>query len=148
MGNENALRHLRAQVVNEHASLAGLLRMCLMLGAETGSAELRTWASRELNGYDNDADLPPYRQIVGVLCIDTLSGPHHVTGQQISPVQLPEFARDEVSNDIDMLQPIEELERLATTTEDAVLLSKSGFPELAVLWSHQLGPHQQVLRVY
>ncbi|MEV6102547.1 hypothetical protein [Nocardia sp. NPDC051981] len=55
------LRDLRNHVGDEHEPLAGLLRKCLMLGAVTGSDDLRLWASRELEGHGDNDPLPAYR---------------------------------------------------------------------------------------
>jgi hypothetical protein len=145
---DNSLRQLRTRVLDESTSLAGLLRMCLMLGAETGSEELRAWASKELNGYDDDGELPEHRKVHAPLFIDSISGNSHVTGQQISPGQLPKFARDRIHNEILLFQPIEELERMAMSNKDSVSLTMPGFAELAALWSSELGMFQQILSVY
>ncbi|MBT2598120.1 hypothetical protein [Arthrobacter sp. ISL-72] len=52
------LGSLREQILDESEPLAGLLRKCLLLGAETGSESLRQWARYELSGYDDDAEVP------------------------------------------------------------------------------------------
>ena len=48
------LTDLRERVIDEAEPLPGLLRKCLMLGAQTGSQSLREWARFELNGYPDD----------------------------------------------------------------------------------------------
>jgi hypothetical protein len=63
---DTLLRSLREHVLDESEPLAGLLRKCLLLGAETGSDALRDWARKELNGYDVEDDLPEYRRLAGV----------------------------------------------------------------------------------
>ncbi|MFF3869930.1 hypothetical protein [Micromonospora sp. NPDC001898] len=47
---DTLLRSLREHLIDESEPLAGLLRKCLLLGAETGSQTLRDWARKELNG--------------------------------------------------------------------------------------------------
>ena len=49
MGN-TLLQSLRESVLDESEALAGLLRKCLMLGAQTGSDSLRQWARYEVSG--------------------------------------------------------------------------------------------------
>ncbi|MCV7746188.1 hypothetical protein M3B82_008105 [Micrococcus luteus] len=44
------LTDLRERVIDEAEPLPGLLRKCLMLGAQTGSQSLREWARFELKG--------------------------------------------------------------------------------------------------
>ena len=146
--NDNALRQLRTRVLDESASLAGLLRMCLMLGAETGSEELRAWASKELNGYEDESELPAYRKIHAPLFIDSISGNTHATGQQISPGQLPKIARDKILNEVILFQPIEELEKMAMSSKDSASLTKSGFADLAALWTSELPRFQEILSIY
>jgi AbiTii len=43
--------------------LANLLRQCLVLAHVLKNDKLATWAQSELNGYDNNDSLPPYRKI-------------------------------------------------------------------------------------
>lgn len=63
MADDSLLRSLRHHMLDESEPLAGLLRKCLMLGAETGSDSLRQWARRELNGYGAEDKLPTYRKL-------------------------------------------------------------------------------------
>ncbi|MGN7035558.1 hypothetical protein [Microbacterium sp. P26] len=55
------LQSLRDRALDESEPLAGLLRKCLLLGAETGSSSLRDWARLDLNGYTDEASVPAYR---------------------------------------------------------------------------------------
>ncbi|MBM7025312.1 hypothetical protein [Clavibacter zhangzhiyongii] len=72
---DTLLRSLRDRALDETEPLAGLLRKCLLLGAETGSSSLRDWARLELNGYVEEASVPEYRKIPGVpLSVDSVSG--------------------------------------------------------------------------
>ena len=75
------LTALRDRVIDDTQPLPGLLRTCLMLGAETGSQSLREWARYELNGYTGDAELPPYRRIYAGMRISYVSGYNVVSGQ-------------------------------------------------------------------
>ena len=55
---DTLLRSLRDRLLDESEPLAGLLRKCLLLAAQTGSELLRQWARYELNGYDEGVELP------------------------------------------------------------------------------------------
>ena len=94
--------------------LADTLRKVVALGGESGSKRLREWANRELRGYDgvDIADLPPYRVIGASLQIDWMRGPHKMTGQPISNLQIPEFARDEFKQEVRLRAGIGELEAM------------------------------------
>lgn len=48
--------------LDESASLASVLRKCLVLADDLDNPKLRDWCALELNGYGKDAELPPYRQ--------------------------------------------------------------------------------------
>jgi hypothetical protein len=137
-----ALNSLRGRVLDESESLAGLLRACLMLGTETHSENLRGWASKELNGYDEDDELPEYRRLTLPMYLDSTSGPHVTRGQQISPLQVPESVRavvPEIPREVDLRGPITELEHMATTSDESIRLAPGWFAELAALWSTKLG---------
>ena len=68
------LDEIEKTAADSSASLADGLRKCLLLGGLSASAELRDWASRELNGYDKPADVPEYRRLGAVLKIDGRQG--------------------------------------------------------------------------
>ncbi|MCV7609521.1 hypothetical protein MICRO80W_540013 [Micrococcus luteus] len=88
------LTDLRERVIDESEPLPGLLRKCLMLGAETGSQSLREWARFELNGYPDGAEVPSYRRIHAGMTISYVSGYNVVSGQSWSWYDLPAKARE------------------------------------------------------
>jgi len=45
--------------------VARTLRRCLVLAYKLKNETLKTWVEKELNGYENDDELPDYRQSVG-----------------------------------------------------------------------------------
>lgn len=51
-----------ALATDNTASLAVVLRKCLVLAHVLKSDRLKSWAQSELNGYDTDAELPDYRK--------------------------------------------------------------------------------------
>jgi hypothetical protein len=72
---DTLLRSLRARLLDESEPLAGLLRKCLLLGAETGSDSLRQWARYELSGYGEGVELPSYRRLpTPAISVDSISG--------------------------------------------------------------------------
>ncbi|TAL20164.1 MAG: hypothetical protein EPN99_09605 [Frankiales bacterium] len=80
------LAQIEADVLSD-APLAAALRKCVALGGQTGSPDLREWATRELRGYPL-AELPDYRKIPCPLYIDAIVGNSHQKGLQISPRDL------------------------------------------------------------
>mgnify|MGYP001506400562 CR=1 FL=1 len=107
------LTALRDRVIDDTQPLPGLLRTCLMLGAETGSQSLREWARYELNGYTADAELPPYRRIYAGMRISYVSGYNVVSGQAYAWYNLPSKAREIVPEQLELRGPLAELEQMA-----------------------------------
>lgn len=133
--------------------LAQTLRRVLSLGGRAGSADLREWATKELKGYSVDDDLPGYRHLVVPLCIDGATPRGHVRGQRISPMELPEFARDAITESLDLRFGVGEIEALIRSTEaqgdSAAMLAPPGAVDLVLLWNHERkNPTQQVMAVY
>lgn len=52
---------LQYAAADESASIAELLRKARLIATKLGQAEFETWAKLELDGYRDDAELPPYR---------------------------------------------------------------------------------------
>src|SRR4051794_40554338 len=106
VGNDTLLRSIRERLLDESEPLAGLLRKCLMLGAETGSDSLRNWARSELNGYGDGAEVPSYRKLHGVpISMNSMSGRTWATGQIIDRHQLPKDAWEYVPEEFPFRQP-------------------------------------------
>lgn len=107
------LTDLRERVIDESEPLPGLLRKCLMLGAETGSQSLREWARFELNGYPDGPEVPSYRRIHAGMTISYVSGYNVVSGQSWSWYDLPAQAREIVPEQLTLRSPLAEIERMA-----------------------------------
>ncbi len=130
-------------MLDESEPLAGLLRKCLLLGAETGSVALRDWARKELNGYGDEDEVPEYRQVSGVpISMDSISGNTWATGQTISRFQLPREAWEYVPETMSFRQPVEELEQMAGTK--SLSFSSPGLSMAQTIWNGKLGPFQSI----
>lgn len=138
------LSSLRERVLDESEPLAGLLRKCLLLGAETGSESLRQWARYELNGYDEDVDVPSYRLLPPPpIKVDWISGNTLATGQTLDRLQLPVEAQEGVPESFPLRQPVEELESL--TGRSSVSFTSTGLAYAQTVWNIKLGPYQQIM---
>ena len=105
---------------------------------------------RELRGYDGVADLPDYRRIRGPLCADTVTATSQVRGQRISSRQLPEFAREHISEEIEIRDSVPTLQNMADSAErtnETIRVSPHGAAEIANYMSAQQ-PGMQVMRLY
>lgn len=144
---DTLLRSLRERLLDESEPLAGLLRKCLLLGAETGSESLRDWARYELNGYDDDIETPKYRQVpVPVIKMDSISGYTVVTGQAVSRFELPVNSQVGIPNYLPLREPIEALEVHATS--QSLRFMHNGLSYAQMLWNEQLEDFQQVTSLY
>lgn len=131
-------------MLDESEPLAGLLRKCLLLGAETGSVSLREWARKELNGYGDGDEVPDHRTVAGVpISMNSMSGNTWTTGRVIDRRQLPRKAWDYVPETLTFKQPVEELEKLAG--QESLSFSSPGLAMAMSIWNEELGPWQNVM---
>ncbi|SMQ61621.1 hypothetical protein [Agreia sp. VKM Ac-1783] len=143
---DSLLASLRNHMLDENEPLAGLLRKCLMLGAETGSNSLRQWARKELNGYSSDDKLPSYRKLPSPpLSADTMSGNMWAKNMTYSVLQLPTKAREVLGDEFPLYQPVEELEQFST--QKSLSFTNNGLTYAQHLWNEGLGPFQQVMNL-
>lgn len=140
---DTLLQSLREHMLDESEPLSGLLRKCLLLGAETGSDSLREWARKELNGYGDDDEVPEYRKISAAISMDSMNGRTWMQNQIINRLQLPQKAWEYVPEALPFRQPIEELEKLAG--QKSVSFSTTGLAYAQTIWNGQLGPFQNVM---
>ena len=128
---------------DDRVPLASLLRKCIALGGATGSAELRDWASDEATGYRDDTKIPEYRVVHAPILVDGQTGWHKVTGQQISSWDLPDFARDHITNEVPLARGVGELEALLRNAdrdgETFVRLQPPGAADLVTFMNRQQG---------
>lgn len=131
-------------MLDESEPLAGLLRKCLLLGAETGSDSLREWARKELNGYGDGDEVPDYRKVNGVpISMDSISGNTWAKGQIIDRHQLPQKAREYVPESFSIKQPVEEMEKLAG--QKSLSFVSPGLAFAQNIWNGELGPWQNIM---
>ena len=126
------------------------LRLCISLGGHSDSAELREWAVRELRGYGGDDELPDYRRIQAPLCVDTISPTGIAKGLSISTFQLPEFVREDITEELELTHPIPELVDMARAAEregESVRLLPLGAADLLLYMnkSGEYSPHVERL---
>jgi hypothetical protein len=140
------LAELKAGLRNGKTNTADLLNQCILLGGEVGSERLRDWARKELKGYGNAEALPDYRRVAASLCIDGYARGGYITGEAISVLALPEFARDLISEDAPFPHSLAQLEELSRRHDETVNLQVPGAQELILLWNQETG--NRVTRLY
>jgi hypothetical protein len=136
--------------LDSSVSLADTLRKCVALGGQARSAELRDWASRELNGYSPEDELPEWRKVFAPLRIDGIKGNLQFSNQTISRWALPEFARDDLTEEVVMFQGVGALEAMISNAdENVVKLGPHMGAELVAYMNHANdAPFQRIERIY
>lgn len=136
------LTDLRERVIDEAEPLPGLLRKCLMLGAQTGSQSLREWARFELNGYPDDVDAPAYRSIHAGMLMSSISGNTVVSRQPVSWYDFPDDVREVLPELLTLKGPLAEIEEMAT--REAFHYGTGPLSAAQMVFNAILPPHQQI----
>jgi len=116
------LKEIESGVLDQKTPVAALLRKVVILGGQAGSEEMRDWASRELDGYGPEDELPQYRRLNAPLCVDMINMRGKSTGQMITPMHLPKMVRDDITNDVNLTTRISEIEEHARQQQPAKTL--------------------------
>jgi hypothetical protein len=148
--NSGLLAEIERDALDESKSVSSALRKCLALGGQAGSAELRQWASRELNGYPDDVPLPGYRKIRTPLVMDGFDGGGIFRGRQVSVIDLPQEARGVVGDELPLTFGAAKIEALARQAEESgkpVEMGPAAGAELALMMTSEVGRYR-VERVY
>jgi hypothetical protein len=148
--SQRLLQEIESGALDEKKPIGGLLRTVIQLGGEARSAELRDWAMRELSGYGPDDELPPYRIFTAPLQIDWMNRRHLVRGETISSLELPDFARDVMTDEVKLPHGIAQVEELARRCEpgDVVKLAPPGSQDLVTLMNAKRPGIAQIERLY
>lgn len=146
--NRGLLAELRTGLGDDRTSITSLLQKCIVLGGEVGSEQLRDWARQELKGYPDVDTMPDYRWVTAPLCIDGATFHGLITGQTISPMSLPDFARDAITERVPLARGIAELESLSRTDKPTVKLAPPGAQDLVLWMNHENQGGHQITRLY
>jgi AbiTii len=101
---------IESGTMNTPPPLASVLRQCIVLSSQLKVPVLRTWAERELNGYENAEDLPDYR-IVGAGAFGAFDGYRQYPSRPI-PAALLEPEHRSRAKEVYLLEPIAAYEGL------------------------------------
>ncbi|MEU9742888.1 hypothetical protein AB0E12_27275 [Micromonospora chersina] len=130
--------------LDSRVSLADTLRKCVALGGQTRSAELRDWARRELSGYGPNDELPEWRKVIAPILFDGVNMRAIFKGMQVSVTELPDFARDSYSNEVELRGGVGELEAWLREADDGTV--RVGLPGGAEL-AHYINLHNSGQRI-
>jgi hypothetical protein len=147
---DTLIAQIEEEALSDDASLAGALRKCVILGGKSGSEPLRDWATRELQGYYGEDDLPAYREVPAQIQIDGATMNGLVTGQPIARSALPDFVQEKVQERVELRDgagAIEALVQRAEGSGEAVKFSLPMSGDIARLMSVDMDG-QQILSIY
>lgn len=145
------LQEIEEGAVDGKTPIADVLRRVIALGGQAGSAEMRDWATRELRGYATTDEVPAYRVVGAPILLDaTLPFGGSVRGQQVSSLELPDFARDDFTEEVSLRAGIGELEQVAAraTPGEPIRLQPGGGAELAMYMNGQGNTSGHIERIY
>lgn len=149
----NLMSDVQRDALDPKVPLADTLRKLVALGGEVGSTELRQWASLELRGYGNtEVELPDYRKSPAVIQINGFNGAMQITGQQISPRSLPEFAQKQVGEEVLLRHSVAEIEAMLQGAEaegGSIKLSMTMSQDLVAVMNQENGqPLARITALY
>lgn len=140
------LDRMERDLLDVNVPTSELLRSCVLLGGQAGSAALRDWARLELDGYVGATTaVPRYRTTWGVLMLDGVTSATLVSQQPIDPaqLQLPDELADLLRGPVELAQPLAELEKLAG--EGVVKISPPGMTGMVALANHRAAQDGQAI---
>ena len=88
------LQRVQDAALDRSVPVTEALRLCVAAGGRLGSTPLRDWALKELNGYEETDELPPYRKIGAALFIDYVLGRSWERGRQVTEGMVDADARE------------------------------------------------------
>src|SRR3546814_9342286 len=89
---DGLLSQIEDGALDSSTPLADTLRKCVALGGQAGSAELRDWARRELDGYGTEAELPDSSTGGAIIPLDGATVNAGITGPTLPHSPLPAFS--------------------------------------------------------
>jgi hypothetical protein len=126
--------------VDSKQPITDLLRKCIVLAHQIKNDRLKTWATKELNGYDLDDKIPPYR-VLTIIAKGNFSGSfgRQLLGWQIPPLLMEEQHREWATTS-PLIHPLSGYEELSKT-ESGVVHSPWN-PDLVLYYQQRLSNHR------
>ncbi|MER6239756.1 hypothetical protein ABT185_27470 [Streptomyces clavifer] len=146
MSKESPLDRLEQDILDESISTTKLLRLFIVIGGRAFSEPLRKWAMNELRGYNGPSEeIPDYRTIGAPIQADSRSPFWQARAETISALDLPEIARETISQEIPVRFSVAKIQSLldGRNSTEPIKLSLPGGPELCRLMSYEPGRREQ-----
>jgi hypothetical protein len=147
MPHVELIDEIERDAIDHNTPIGVALRKCVILGGRSGSEALTDWATRELEGYlGYEGELPRYRVIYAPLMVDGATMTGMVQHQQIPQSSIPEFAREYVTERVELRHGGGELEALLL--QDDIRLMPHGASDVARLMNLEGPPGQHIISLY
>jgi hypothetical protein len=145
--DKTLVAQIERDALDDSVPLSSALRKCLVLGGKSGSEKLRDWATRELQGYHGEDDLPSYRLVAAPLRVDGIVGRVKVSRQAFPPASLPDFAREHIQDEVELRDGTGTIEGFLDLAE--IKLSPPRASDLVLYMNHESGiPDQHIESLY
>ena len=146
-GDRSLVDEIESDALNDSVSVATALRKCVSLGGRSGSEALRDWATRELQGYTPEDDLPSYRIVPAPFLIDAVRGNMQITGQQYPASALPDAVKGRITEQMKLYDGAGQIAALLKQPE--IKLQPPGASTVVRLMNLEIGdPYQQIVSLY
>ena len=145
------MEEIERDALNGKSRLTDVLRKCVALGGQSGSAELRDWARRELEGYRDADELPEYRRVPAPIRLDGHNMAWQFKGQTISPRDLPDFTHEHIKEEVPLFFGVGELESMVRQSDSHIKLTLPRAADLANYMNSQFQdqvPGQTITSLY
>jgi hypothetical protein len=147
----NLLTRLEDDVLDPGVQLSDLLRTCIVLAGRTQAAQLRAWATTELNGYTDRESVPEYRIVAAPIMWEVAEAFRGVSTLPVNVQELPGFVREHINEDVHLNQSIDTLEGLVRDYQgrnERVHLGIPGGDIWLDIWNENNGGNARALRMY
>jgi len=105
------VHELQTDAMDPKVRLADLLRKARAVSVKLRASEIEEWLGREMNGYENASDVPPYRQLHAELkCVNPIHG--------LIPLAVSDPKIQEIISASPMTHSIGELEALVQAADE------------------------------
>lgn len=146
---------IQAEALDPGVPVSSPLRKLVALGGQSGSKELRDWAGLELRGYSvTDVPLPDYRHAAAMIHIDGATFSAMITGQPISPSELPDPVNKHIDESVPLNGGVAEIESMIASAKSqggGVKLSLPKGQDIVRLMNYEnqkRGGHDRVTAIY
>src|ERR1051326_2811767 len=107
-----SIKELKREILDDSIPLSALLRKAVLVAKAINDTENEKWIRAELNGYENEEDLPDYRILGGQPMFY-----NHFVGWEVLLFQIADPKIERLLTSMTIVGPISEVEDFAKNEE-------------------------------